>query len=129
MLNSAIAVSCGAVLGALSRYYLGLWLVVGLGEDFPYATFTVNIVGSFVMGALTTVVASQVVQLPKDLVLLITVGFLGSFTTFSSYILDSAYLLESGRSRLALLYWLGSPLCGFLGLQTGIAIGRLLGHE
>lgn len=127
-MNAAIAVSCGAVCGALSRYYLGLWLVEGLGEDFPYATFTVNIIGSFVMGAIVTLVAAQALPLPKEFVLLLTVGFLGSFTTFSSYILDSTYLLESGRSQLALVYWLGSPICGFLGLQVGMAIGRFWGQ-
>lgn len=127
-MHGAIAVSFGAVLGALSRYYLGLWLVKGLGEGLPYGTFTVNIIGSFVMGAIVTLVADQTLSLPKEMVLLLTVGCLGSFTTFSSYILDSAHLLASGRSQLALFYWLGSPVCGFLGLQVGMVLGRLWGQ-
>lgn len=126
IIHPAIAISCGAIAGALSRYYLGAWLTTLWGNAFPVGTFGVNILGSFLMGAIAALITSQIVPLPETITLLITVGFLGSFTTFSSYMLDSAKLLDAGRSQGALLYWLGSPVCGFLGLRAGRVLSRWL---
>ncbi|MGB0560798.1 MAG: fluoride efflux transporter CrcB, partial [Spirulinaceae cyanobacterium] len=92
-----IAIALGAIGGALSRYYFGLWLGELCGTTFPVGTFTVNLLGSFLMGALVALLSQSVLKLSPDLALLITVGFLGSFTTFSSYILDTARLIEAGR--------------------------------
>lgn len=124
--HPAMAISCGAIAGALSRYYLGAWLMTLWGGDFPVGTLGVNVLGSFLMGAIAAFLTHSTWQLPGNLTLLITVGFLGSFTTFSSYILDSAKLLDAGRSQWALLYWLGSPVGGFLGLRVGMALSQWL---
>ncbi|MEM8640188.1 MAG: fluoride efflux transporter CrcB [Cyanobacteria bacterium P01_G01_bin.54] len=132
MIQPAIAIGSGAVAGALARYYLTIGLgelasrLWPLGATLPMGTFLVNLLGSFGMGAIAALIGQQVLRLSPELTLLMTVGFLGSFTTFSSYILDTVKLMAEGRSHLALLYWLGSPVCGFLGLQGGMRASQWL---
>lgn len=120
--RAPIAVSLGAIAGALSRYYLTLGLTQWLGPAFPYATFTINLSGSFVMGFFATLVLEQVITSP-ELRLLISVGFLGSYTTFSTYALDTVSLLDTGRES-ALFYWAGSAFLGVVSLELGRFLAR-----
>ncbi|KAB8329971.1 fluoride efflux transporter CrcB [Scytonema tolypothrichoides VB-61278] len=127
-MNSAIstllAISLGAIPGALSRYYLTLFFASRFGTTFPYGTFFINITGAFVMGFFITLTSkfgiSQVVQL------LVAVGFLGSYTTFSTYALDTSNLLQTKGYQTALLYWFGSPLLGFVSIELGILLARVI---
>ena len=119
------AISLGAIAGALSRYYLTLAFSRWLGTAFPYGTFTINISGAFIMGFFTTLVLEKVVLSP-DLRLLITVGFLGSYTTFSTYALDTANLLKMSSRFVTLFYWLGSPFLGLISLEIGSFFARKL---
>lgn len=116
-----IAISLGAVGGALSRYYLLLFWLQRLGDHFPYGTLFVNLTGAFAIGVVATV--APAVGLTEPLQKLIIVGFLGAYTTFSTYILDTVKLF-SGQQRLkALLYWLGSAILGFVFVELGIWCG------
>lgn len=81
-------ISFGAVSGALSRYYLGLWLSQLFGTEFPYSTLIINVSGCFVMGFFTALALGPWVAVNPDMRLLVTTGFLGSYTTFSTYELD-----------------------------------------
>ncbi|WP_235620370.1 fluoride efflux transporter CrcB [Prochlorothrix hollandica] len=108
----------GAVGGALSRYYLGLYLS-RFSATFPLGTFAVNVTGSFFMGGFITLVAQKFFNVSDAIVLGIATGFLGSYTTFSSYALDTAKLNAQGLKQTAILYWLGSPVAGLLALQLG----------
>lgn len=123
--RNPIAVSLGAIGGALCRYYLGLWLTRTWGSSFPVGTLFVNITGSFLLGLFATLAAERWLSLPPEWMLLFGVGFLGSYTTFSSYQLDTLRLLDRGSSWLAWSYWLGSPLLGLAGVRLGVAIARL----
>ena len=111
-------ISLGAVLGALSRYYLTLfWLKKR--ESFPYGTLFANLTGAFLIGFVSKIFASEH-TISIGIQKLILVGFLGSYTTFSSYILDSANLLRNNRTVIGFFYWLGSPILGFIFVELGI---------
>lgn len=124
--RAPLAVSLGAIPGALGRYYLGLLCTTWLGAKFPFGTFLINLTGAWLMGFFITFTAERMINSP-DLRLLIAVGFLGSYTTFSTYALDTANLLRTGQQTLALLYWLGSAILGFVCLELGSIIARKLG--
>lgn len=124
-LRAPLAISLGAVGGALCRYYITLWLARWLGLAFPYGTFVVNLTGCCLMGFLATCLTERWPSLPFDLKLLLTTGFLGAYTTFSTYGLDSVNLLSYRSAPLASLYWLGSAGLGVICVQLGIWLARL----
>ncbi|MBV6622536.1 MAG: fluoride efflux transporter CrcB [Rivularia sp. (in: Bacteria)] len=124
-LRAPLAISLGAIAGALSRYYLTLAFSRWLGTTFPYGTFAINLSGAFIMGFFTTLAFESVVLSP-DLRLLITVGFLGSYTTFSTYALDTANLLRIDSWFVTLFYWLGSAFLGVISLEIGSFLARKL---
>jgi CrcB protein len=123
VIRAPLAISLGAIPGALSRYYLTLFFARTLGTSFPYGTFVINITGALVMGFFVTLTLERTITSP-DLRLLVAVGFLGSYTTFSTYALDTSVLLQSGNKGLALFYWLGSAVLGFLSLEIGSFLAR-----
>ncbi len=116
-----LAISVGAVLGALGRYYFSLFWLQRAGDRFPYGTLFVNLTGAFIIGIVAT--AAPTWGLPPAWQTLIQTGFLGAYTTFSTYILDTAKLFSSQQRLKGLLYWLGSAVLGFVGVELGIWIG------
>ncbi|NUN66991.1 fluoride efflux transporter CrcB (plasmid) [Pseudanabaena biceps] len=124
-LRAPLAISFGAIAGALSRYYLTLGFNQWLGMAFPFGTFFINLSGAFVMGFFSTLALERTVISP-DLRLIIAVGFLGSYTTFSSYELDAEKLLTIANLEITSLYWLGSAMFGVLCLQLGSYLARRL---
>ena len=124
--RNPIAVSLGAIAGSLSRYYLSIWLAQRFGSSFPYATIFINLTGSFSMGLLTTLVLERMLLLSPEVRLLIGVGFLGSYTTFSTYELDTVNLVQQSSINAAFTYWLGSAVFGCLSLYLGIITARLI---
>jgi CrcB protein len=117
-------IALGAIPGALSRYYLTRVCTHYLGENFPTGTFLINVSGTFLMGFGAT--ALQAINAHPSLNGFVTIGFLGSYTTFSTYALDATNLLRRGNTKRALLYGLGSPLLGFLSVEVGIALAQQL---
>jgi CrcB protein len=124
-IRAPLAVSLGAIPGALSRYYLTVFLARWLGTGFPYGTFLINLTGALMMGFFVTLTLERTITSP-DLRLLVAVGFLGSYTTFSTYALDTSILLRAGNKGLALFYSLGSLVLGFLCLELGGFFARRL---
>jgi len=124
-LRAAIAVSLGAIAGALCRYYVGLALTQALGIGFPWGTFGVNLSGCFFMGLVTAVFARRQ-RFNPDALLLITTGFLGAYTTFSTYALETAELGDRPGLLPDTLYWLGSPLLGMVCLVLGMAAANIV---
>ncbi|WP_225913836.1 fluoride efflux transporter CrcB [Leptolyngbya ohadii] len=124
-LRVPIAIGLGAIAGALSRYYLSLGINQWLGTVFPFATFFINLSGAFVMGFFTSMAIARNVISP-DIRLIIAVGFLGSYTTFSTYTLDLERLIETGNWQSATLYWIGSTVLGVLSLELGRYIAQKL---
>lgn len=124
-LRAAVAIALGAIAGALSRYYITLWLAQKLGTAFPYGTVCVNLVGAFIMGGFIVLVREWG-GISPELALLVSVGFLGSLTTFSTYALDTANLMRDRTLLLALFYWAGSALLGLVSLYAGMGLVRRL---
>lgn len=123
-LRSPIVISLGAIPGALSRYYVTLYLAQWFGTGFPYGTLFANITGSMVMGGVITYLLKHAISSP-ELRLLIAVGFLGSYTTFSTYTLDTVNLWQVNRS-LSIAYGVGSSVLGIVGLEVGIFLAGKL---
>jgi fluoride exporter len=121
--RTAIAISLGAIPGALSRYHLTVFCTRWFGTGFPYGTFLINITGAFMMGLFTTFILQKTNDLP-ELRFFVAVGFLGSYTTFSTYALDTSLMLRSQHYFLALFYWFGSALLGVIGLELGNLVAR-----
>lgn len=126
--RAPLAISWGAIAGALCRYYLGLWFIQLWGEAFPYGTVIINLTGCFVIGFFITVSLSRSIKVHPDLRLLITTGFLGSYTTFSTYELDAVKLLDRSL-EVDFLYWFGSAVFGLLSLELGAALGRTVSQK
>ncbi len=126
VVRTILAIALGAIAGALGRYYLGLSLHHLLGAETALSTLVINLTGCFAMGLLATLSLEPVIAIHPDLRLLLLTGFLGSYTTFSSYELESARLLTQHRLGADLLYWSGSALLGFLSLELGIALAQWL---
>ncbi|MEM8603945.1 MAG: fluoride efflux transporter CrcB [Cyanobacteria bacterium P01_H01_bin.121] len=118
--RAAIAIALGAIAGALGRYYAGQWFDNLHPGNFPLGTFVVNVSGCYLMGLISTY-ATRTTTWQPELILLLTTGCLGSYTTFSSYELDTAQLLDQPGLLADLVYWVGSPLLGLGGLGLGIA--------
>jgi len=123
-IRAPLAVSLGAIPGALSRYYLTLGFNQWLGPDFPYGTFFINLSGALTMGFFTTWALEQG-NTSADFRLLISAGFLGSYTTFSTYALDTANLLRT-NSLISAFYWVGSAFLGVISLELGSCLARRL---
>lgn len=122
-LRIPLAISLGAVPGALSRYYLTLGFNHWFGA-WPFGTFAINLSGAFLMGWFTHLAVERSIISP-NLRLMIAVGFLGAYTTFSTYELDAAKLLALGQWQM-LLYWIGSAVLGVLCLELGRYCARRL---
>jgi CrcB protein len=123
--RNPIAISLGAIAGALSRYYLTLWLTQRLGSAFPYGTFFINLTGCLAMGFFVTLASERVTTIPLEVRLMVTTGFLGAYTTFSTYGLESFALLRDRHFPSATLYWAGSAILGVISVQFGIILARL----
>jgi CrcB protein len=117
-------VGIGAFLGANARYWVGGWAAERFGTVFPYGTFIINVSGSFAIGLLAAFFAERAFS--PNLRLFLMVGFLGGYTTFSSYSYEGLRLLEDGGYLLGALYLVGSPLVGVAACLVGVVIGRLV---
>ena len=106
--------------GSVARFRLDELVQRRAGGDFPFGTLVVNVSGSFVLGVLTGA------GVGGDWLLLAGTGFLGSFTTFSTWMLESERLGEEGEGRLALLNLAGSLAAGLAAAALGWAIGATL---
>jgi fluoride exporter len=122
--RAPIAISLGAIGGALSRYYLTLWCTHQFGADFPYGTWVINLSGCFLMGFIATL-ALDVNLISPDLRLLLTTGFLGAYTTFSTYGLDTLNLLQMQHWAIAGGYWLSSAALGIACVQLGALLAKV----
>lgn len=123
--RAAIAISLGAIAGALSRYYLTLFFNLKLDSPFPYGTFIVNLTGCVGIGFLSGVLGDRFPDLSPEIRLLLVTGFLGSYTTFSTYSLESLSLFLQSRSWTALAYWIGSMVLALPCVYGGLMLSRI----
>tara|TARA_E500000305_G_scaffold79106_1_gene64892 strand:- start:194 stop:586 length:393 start_codon:yes stop_codon:yes gene_type:complete len=117
------SIALGGAIGAVARHSVSVMMGSIMGSGFPWGTLTVNIVGSFLMGALIEISALKLSLSPEMRALLVT-GFLGAFTTFSTFSLDVATLYERGNLGLTALYIIVSVVVGISALFGAIALVR-----
>jgi CrcB protein len=124
-MDKYLLIGLGAMVGANARYLLGTWAAERWGGTFPIGTLLVNLSGSLLLGFLLTVTAERVLLDPRYRLLLVA-GFLGGYTTFSTYTYESVALITAGSWGLGLLNLLGSSLAGALAAGLGMVLGRAL---
>ncbi|NPV07739.1 MAG: fluoride efflux transporter CrcB [Anaerolineae bacterium] len=117
-MDQVTAISIGAVLGANARYWLGVWVDSRFATGFPLGTLVVNCTGSLVLGFLLILTTQRIALSPRWR-LLLAVGFLGSYTTFSSFSVETLALLDEGSWLLALANVLLSVGFGLVGAWLG----------
>lgn len=120
-----LAIAIGGAAGALCRYWL-----TGLAEQhntlmFPTGTFMVNLIGSLLIGVLFIVVTEKI-QLAAYLRPFLMIGFLGAFTTFSTFSLDALLLVQQGYLATATTYILASVVSCIFAAWAGMSLVRLL---
>ena len=122
-----LAVAGGGALGSLARHGVNLLFSHALARAVPYATATVNLLGSAVIGLLAALLATGRLHMSAEARTFVFVGILGGFTTFSSFMLDTLTLGSGGQQSLAFWNVALQTLCGFAavwgGYRLGIAIG------
>lgn len=123
MLN-LVLVGAGGALGAIARYLVGVQTTRAFGPTWPHGTFAVNVAGGLLMGLLVGVLAHRGGADQERWRLLLAVGVLGGFTTFSSYSLELARMIETRAYGQAALYGVGSAVFSVLALFAGLALAR-----
>jgi CrcB protein len=121
-----VAIALGGAFGAVLRFLLATSIYNGLGRAFPYGTLAVNLIGSLLIGLLTTALVVEKIALSVNYRAAILVGFLGSFTTFSTFSLDTVYLLEQGQLSKAGMNVFISLVSCFLAVWIGLLTGKAL---
>lgn len=115
----------GGGLGTLARYLLAGATAQTFGARFPYGTLVVNLLGCFLAGFLVILIENKFSSFAHAKVLIL-VGFLGAFTTFSTFILETAHLIRSGQHAVAFANVMISVAIGFLLFELGILVGKNL---
>ena len=111
-------------LGVLARYGLGGLIHRWLGTGFPYGTFVINILGCLMFGLVWSLAEERLVIGAETRFILLT-GFMGAFTTFSTYAFETTGLMANSEWRLAVANVLGQTILGLLAVVGGMALGRL----
>jgi CrcB protein len=125
--NRFLFIAIGAALGANARYLIGLWAANRLGAAFPYGTLIVNITGNFLLGFVITLTTERLTIAPEAR-LLLAVGFLGSYTTFSSFTVESLGLLRDSGLWPGLINILANNMIGLICAALGVYLARLIGR-
>lgn len=125
-MNKLIYVFIGGGAGALARYWVGTQAMRAFGTGWPYGTFIVNVVGGFVMGALAGYLAHRGGVDQEKWRLLIGVGLLGGFTTFSAFSLETALMIQKRLYVEAFSYTAASVLLSVSALFIGLMAARRL---
>jgi fluoride exporter len=120
-----LVVGIGGFIGANARYLLGMWVQNRWGASFPYGTFVINITGSFILGLFAALTLKYAWN--DQWRLLIAVGFVGAYTTFSTFEYESLMLVSEGAWGRALVNIFGSVVLGFVAAMLGVFVARFIG--
>ena len=124
-INNLLYIAAGGAVGAVMRYSVSLGVYSTMGRSFPYGTLVVNVAGSFAMGLLSVMMLDRFSVSP-EMRAAILVGLLGSFTTFSTFSIETLNLIEQGDLGRAGLNILLSVIVCLMAVWMGIVIGRQL---
>lgn len=122
-LTKILVVGIGGALGAIARYLINISPLANLFEKFPFPTFFINITGSFLIGFLLILFTDKF-AINDNLRLAIIVGFLGAFTTFSTFELEIWELIKGNQFPTAFLYLFLSVVVGFIGILSGVWLAK-----
>ena len=125
-LPQILVIMLGGSLGALMRFIISSSVTEKIGSDFPYGTLTVNVLGSFAMGFFAMFLVERM-GLDPLLRLGIFVGFLGAFTTFSTFSMETLNLFEQGESLRALVNMFINVSLSVLAVWLGVILGKQIG--
>jgi CrcB protein len=120
-----ILIGLGGFAGAIARYLVDGVVAERVSGAFPWGTLVVNVSGSFVLGLLFALSVDRAI-LPAEVRGPVLIGFIGAYTTFSTYMLESWQLIGSGAYGLALVNLLGSAVLGLVAVVAGLTLGRFL---
>ena len=116
-------VAIGGALGAMSRYGVALVVARFWSGQFPLATFLINITGSFILGFFATFAVEKTAIDPLWR-LLVATGFVGAYTTFSTFEYETQGLVEAGAVAIALANVIASVIAGYIAVQLGVFLAR-----
>jgi len=118
-----LSIAIGGAFGAVARYLVNISPLQNLFKPFPFPTFFINITGSFLIGFLLIFLTDKL-SVGENLRLAIMVGFLGAFTTFSTFELEIWNLVEENQYLIAFVYLFLSVAVGFIGVVAGIKLAK-----
>jgi len=118
-------VGVGGCLGSILRFWLGSYIGNKMGSRFPYGTFVINITGSFLVGLVFALLTVKT-QWSPNWRYLIPIGFIGGYTTFSSFEYETLRTMQGGQIGLGLLYVAASVVVGFVAVWGGMIAGRAI---
>lgn len=124
-MHAYLAIAVGGTLGCWARYAMTNLVQAIYGRDFPYATLSINVLGSFLMGFLFIETLERLTISPQLRIGILT-GFLGGFTTFSTFAMETLLLVEQGDTGKSILYVALSLVLGVLAAVGGAYIARNL---
>jgi CrcB protein len=122
-MTNIFMIGIGGFLGAISRYGVALWIGQRWGRNFPLGTFLINVSGSFFIGLLMSLFTERFMVNPQWR-LLFVVGFLGAYTTFSTFEYETGALMKDGEWLIAMLNVVLSVIVGFIALKLGEVIAK-----
>ncbi|HXG17649.1 MAG TPA: fluoride efflux transporter CrcB [Methylomirabilota bacterium] len=120
-----VVIGLGGFLGANARYVVANWAAQRFGALFPYGTFIINMSGSFILAFFLAYLQERAFIHPHYR-LFFAVGFLGAYTTFSTFTYESLRLVQEGSIWLALVNLMGSVVVGMIGAFFGFVLGGLI---
>jgi len=120
-----LIIGAGGFTGAIARFAVAVWIGQRWGRSFPLGTFVINVSGSFFIGLLMYLLAEKLMANPQWRLFLV-VGFLGAYTTFSTFEYETGKLLEESEWMLAGLNVGGSVIAGFIALKAGELLAKIL---
>jgi CrcB protein len=120
-----VLIGLGGFAGAVTRYLVDGLVSDRTGGSFPWGTLVVNLTGSFILGLLFALTTERAI-LPPEIRGPVLIGFIGAYTTFSTFMLETWRLAESGASVLALANIAGSTLLGIIAVVAGLTLGRYI---
>ena len=124
-MQNYLIIGLGGFLGAVTRYAVSLWVGQKWGRSFPLGTFFVNVSGSFLIALIMSLTTERFMVNPQWR-LFLAVGFLGAYTTFSTFELETGSLLRDGEWTVALLNIVFSVVAGFIALKIGEVIAKTI---
>ncbi|SPE40552.1 putative fluoride ion transporter CrcB [Candidatus Sulfotelmatobacter sp. SbA7] len=119
------AVGVGGFVGSIARFWLAVYVGQRMGTRFPYGTFLINVSGSFLIGLVMTILTERT-HLSPIYRYLIPIGFIGGYTTFSTFEYETLRATQEGQFTIGLINMVLSVLLGFLMVWTGAIVGKAI---